>query len=65
MDPILLILSLVSDDLLLWMIERTFQKWGKVIRMDFKSTDFPTIALDTPTGCAFLLTTMLTTDLMS
>ena len=32
--------------------------------MDSKSTDFPAIVLDTPTGCASLLTTMLTTDLM-
>ena len=72
MDPIRLILcgpldtlSLVSDDLLLWTIERSFNKWGKTIRMDSSSTDFPGIALDTPTGCACLLTTMLTTDLMS
>ena len=72
MDPIRLILSgpldtlsLVSDDLLLWTIERSFRKWGKVIRMDSSSTDFPHIALESPTGCACLLTTMLTADLMS
>ena len=71
MDPILLILSgpldllsLVSDDLLLWTIERTFTKWGKAVRTDVTSTEFPTIALGTPTGCARLLTSMLTADLM-
>ena len=70
MDPILLILSgpldslsLVSDDLLLWTIERTFTKWGKAVRTDVTSAEFPTIALDTPTGCAQLLTTMLIADL--
>ena len=71
MDPILLILSgpldllsLVSDDLLLWTIERTFTKWGKAVRTDVTSTEFPTIALGTSTGCARLLTSMLTADLM-
>ena len=70
MDPVILILSgpldalsLVADDLLLWTIERTFSKWGKTVRTESKSSIFPEIALETPTGCALLLTTMLTTDL--
>lgn len=70
MDPVLLLLcgpqdllSLVADDFLLWTIERTFSKWGKTIRTESSSSVFPTIALDTPTGCAQLLTTMLTADL--
>ena len=71
MDPILLILSgpldtlsLVSDDLLLWTIERTFNKWGKTIRSEIISTEFPTIVLESPKGCATLLTSMLEADLM-
>jgi hypothetical protein len=59
MDPVLLILngpqdvlSLVADDFLLWTIERTFTKWGKTVRTESISTVFPTITLDTPTGCA-------------
>jgi hypothetical protein len=70
MDPVLLllngpqdILSLVADDFLLWTIERTFSKWGKTVRTESISTVFPTISLDTPTGCAQLLTAMLTADL--
>jgi hypothetical protein len=70
MDPVMLILSgpldtlsLVSDDLLLWTIERTFNKWGKTIRTDLFSSEFPDIALETPTGCALLLTSMLVADL--
>ena len=72
MDPILLILSgpldtlsLVSDDLLLWTIERTFNKWGKTIRTEAESTEFPTILLVAPQGCANLLTSMLEADLNS
>lgn len=71
MDPILLILSgpldtlsLVSDDLLLWTIERTFNKWRKTIRTETISTEFPTILLESPKGCATLLTLMLEADIM-
>ena len=71
MDPILLILSgpldtlsLVSDDLLLWTIERTFNKWGKAVRTETTCTEFPAILLESPKGCASLLTSMLTADLM-
>ena len=59
MDPILLILSGPLD-----LLERAFTKWGKALRTDATSTEFPTIALGTPTGCARLLSSMLTADLM-
>lgn len=71
MKPILLILSgqldtlsLVPDNLLLWTIERTFNKWGKIVRTEIISTEFPTISLESSSGCATLLTSMLIADLM-
>lgn len=56
---------MVSDDLSLWTIERTFNKWGKTIRTEAEATEFPTILLEGPQGCANLLTSMLEADLKS
>ena len=58
-------LKLVPDDLLQHSMEGCLERWGASVRTERRSRSFPQLTMQTPSGCAILLSAMMDATVQS